>query len=77
MPAAGMSKQPSPAALLERADGLYTAGRQPEAERVLHRVVSLHPTLPGAYGRLAELTAAGDAATQAALECADRDCRRY
>ena len=69
-----MSKQPSPAALLERADGLYTAGRQPEAERVLHRVVSLHPSLPGAYGRLAELT--GELAhLRAAADVAPTDSR--
>ena len=64
----------SPAALLERADGLYTAGRQPEAERVLHRVVSLHPSLPGAYGRLAELT--GELAhLRAASDVAPTDSR--
>ena len=69
-----MSKRDSPAALLERADGLYTAGRQPEAERVLHRVVSLHPSLPGAYGRLAELT--GELAhLRAAADVAPADAR--
>ena len=69
-----MSKRDSPAALLERADGLYTAGRQPEAERVLHRVVSLHPSLPGAYGRLAELT--GELAhLRAAADVAPTDSR--
>ena len=43
-------------------------------ERVLHRVASLHPSLPGAYGRLAELT--GELAhLRAAADVAPTDAR--